>query len=108
MDNSSSSEAMLVGHQVNKQPTPIGLQEWNMMDEDCKGVVSLKMTSVRLRGLKKVAEFQNKYFPVFSVSLTNSLANLENASPLDKDATKSLTAKISAMKTIARESDSMA
>ena len=35
MDNSSSSDAMLVGHQVNKQPTPIGLQEWNMMDEDC-------------------------------------------------------------------------
>ena len=35
--------------------------------------------------------------------IINSHANLENAFQLEEDATRSLTAKISAMKTIAKE-----
>ena len=42
----NATENNLVGHQVSKQPTPIGLQDWNIEDEDCKGVMPLKMTSV--------------------------------------------------------------
>ena len=43
--NSSSADD-IIGMQVEKSATPIGLQEWNMMSEDCNGVKPLKLTSV--------------------------------------------------------------
>ena len=43
--NSSNAEN-IIGMQMEKSETPIGLQDWNMMSEDCNGVKPLKLTSV--------------------------------------------------------------
>ena len=43
----TSDTVNIIGTQVSENPTPIGLQNWKMMDKHCNGVMSLKMSSVR-------------------------------------------------------------
>ena len=68
----------IIAKQEVKQATPIGLNNWKVFDDDCPGIVPLKMTSVSCLlkigyWYKNILNIRKLVFLNFSASVVNSL-----------------------------------